>query len=262
MLVRMEIESVLVTGANRGIGLELVKQLVQLPKTPKFVFATYRDESSTQDLKNIKDSSKESHVVLIKMDITKAEDIQNARRIIEDSVGEKGLNLVINNAGAAKYQSFNDITEENMLFHFTTNTVGPLLVLKEMLPLLQKSAANITDGLSVSRSAVLNISSLAGSMTMLSPSSPLGTDYLKIMGYRVSKAALNMTMKIAALTLTKETGILLLNMCPGWVRTEMGTDRAMIDVWDSVSDIIKTLPTLNDSHHGTFLDRHGNTIPY
>ncbi|GBM11899.1 hypothetical protein AVEN_209604-1 [Araneus ventricosus] len=63
----MEVESVLVTGANRGIGLELVKQLVQLPKPPKYVFATYRDESSTQDLKNVKDSSKESHVVLVKM---------------------------------------------------------------------------------------------------------------------------------------------------------------------------------------------------
>ncbi|GBM11901.1 C-factor [Araneus ventricosus] len=195
-------------------------------------------------------------------DITKAGDIQNARRIIEDSVGEKGLNLLINNAGAVRWQSFNDITEENLLFHFTTNTVGPVMVLKEMLPLLRKSAANKTDGLSVSRSAVLNISSTAGSITTLSPSSPLGTDYLKVMGYRVSKSALNMAMKVAALTMTNEPGILLVNMCPGWVKTNMGTDRAILDVWDSVSDIIKTLPTLNESHHGTFLDRHGNTIPY
>ncbi|XP_055951399.1 C-factor-like [Argiope bruennichi] len=255
----MEVESVMVTGANRGIGLELVKQLVQLPKPPKYVFATFRDDSTVQDLKNIKDSSKESQVILVKIDITKIEDIQNARKIIEDSVGEKGLNLLINNAGAVKWQGFPDITEDNMLFHFSTNTIGPLMIVKEMLPLLQKSAANKTDGLSVSRSAILNISSIAGSMATLSPASPLGTN---IMGYRVSKAALNMTMKVVALTMTQESGILLVNMCPGWVKTDMGTDRAMLEVWDSVSDIIKTLPTLNESHHGTFLDRHGKTIPY
>ncbi|GIY14324.1 c-factor [Caerostris darwini] len=63
----MELESVLVTGADRGIGLEFVRQLVNLPKPPRFVFATYRDRNTVQALKEIRESTKETQVLLIKM---------------------------------------------------------------------------------------------------------------------------------------------------------------------------------------------------
>ncbi|GBM11983.1 hypothetical protein AVEN_209667-1 [Araneus ventricosus] len=255
----MEVERVMVTGANKGIGLEFVKELVKLSKPPRFVFATYRDERTTQALKDIRDASKDTEVVLVKMDITKTKEIADARKIVESKVGDKGLNLLINNAGVLTWQGFPEITEENMLFHFSTNTVGPVMVLKEMLPLLQKSAARKDSGMNISRAAVLNISSGGGSISALSLE--LSKDFLPALGYRTSKAALNMAMKVVALTLNGQ-GILVVNMCPGWVKTDMGTDQAQLTLSESISAMLKTLPQLNESHHGTFLDRNGKTIPY
>ncbi|GFR07245.1 putative oxidoreductase [Trichonephila clavata] len=126
----MEVESVLVTGANRGIGLEFVRQLIQLATPPKFVFATYRNESSLKDLESIRDEAKGSVVILIKMDVTKLQDIKTAQKVVQDKVGIRGLNLLINNAGFAKLQGFPEVTEESFLTHFHTNTVGPFMVVQ------------------------------------------------------------------------------------------------------------------------------------
>ncbi|GFS93666.1 uncharacterized protein NPIL_176161 [Nephila pilipes] len=255
----MEVDSVLVTGANRGIGLEFVRQLVALPKPPRFVFATYRDRNSVEALKKIRETTKGTQVLLIKMDIREADQIEAARKIVEDMVGDRGLNLLINNAGALKWTGFPEITEEDLLFHFSTNTVGPVMVLKEMLPLLQRAATQKSAGMSVSRAAVLNISSMGGSITSLTEQTP--KEFLKVMGYRTSKAALNMAMKVVALTV-KEKGVLVVNMCPGWVKTDMGSERADLEVTDSISTMLKTLSQLDESHHGAFLDRKGETIPF
>ncbi|KAF8771528.1 Speckle-type POZ protein B like protein [Argiope bruennichi] len=224
----MEAESVMVTGANRGIGLEFVKQLVKLPKPPRFVFATYRNENSIQDLKDIQEKCKETQVVLIQMDISNCNDIEKAKKVIEEKVGDKGLNLLINNAGVGIDLGFPEITEENMLFHFNTNTVGPVIFLKTMLPLLQKSAARDTSGMKVSRSAVVNISSLMGSITELTDSH--SKEWLNVLSYRTSKTALNMAMRVIALTI-KGQGILVVNMCPGWLKlssSQMEIESALI----------------------------------
>ncbi|GFR18843.1 uncharacterized protein TNCT_284321 [Trichonephila clavata] len=255
----MEVESVLVTGANRGIGLEFVRQLVELPKPPRFVFATYRDWNTVEALKKIRDAFKETQVILIKMDIRQADQIESARKIIEDMVGDKGLNLLINNAAALRWVGFPEITEEDLLFHFSTNTVGQVMVLKAMLPLLQRAANYKSGGMNASRAAALNISAKGGSIEQLTEQTP--KEFLQIMGYRTSKAALNMAMRVVALTV-KGTGILVVNMCPGWVKTDMGTERAYLELTESISSMLKTLPQLNESHHGTFLDRNGKTIPF
>ncbi|GIX78892.1 uncharacterized protein CEXT_500491 [Caerostris extrusa] len=255
----MEVESVLVTGANRGIGLEFVKQLLQLPKPPHYVFATYRNDKTTQALEEVKEAHKQTHVVLIKMDIEKTNEIENAKKIVEGIVGDKGLNLLINNAGILKIQVFREITEENLLRHFSTNTIGPVMVLKEMLPLLQKSAARKTSGMNISRAAVLNLSATLGSISLRSDL--IQAKWLETIGYRTSKAALNMAMQVIARTV-KDQGILVVNICPGWVKTDMGTSQAMLEVTESISAIIETLKRLNETHHGSFLDRNGNVIPF
>ncbi|CAL1294619.1 unnamed protein product [Larinioides sclopetarius] len=146
-----------------------------------------------------------------------------------------------------------------MLLHFSTNTVGPVMVLKEMLSLLQKSAAQKDSGMDISRAAVLNISSSGGSISALPREASKG--FLAAMGYGTSKAALNMAMKVVALTLIGQ-GILVVNMCPGWVKTDMGTDQAQLTLSESISAMLKTLFQLNESHHGAFLDRNGKPIPY
>ncbi|CAL1300184.1 unnamed protein product [Larinioides sclopetarius] len=198
--------------------------------------------------------------MLIKMDVTNAAQIENARYLIEDLVRDKGLNLLINNAGVYIRQSFPDTTEENMLLHFTTNTVAPVMVLKAMFPLLQQ-AASYTVGMNVcvSKAAVLNISSFGGSFQY----KPNNFGREKLLGFssQISKAALNMAMKNIARTVEGQD-ILIVNMCPGWVKTDMGRNAAELEVPESVSAMMNTLSLLNQSHHGAFIDRYGETIPY
>ncbi|GFQ81271.1 uncharacterized protein TNCT_615681 [Trichonephila clavata] len=152
------------------------------------------DGKHTIDLESIRDAAKSSVVILIiyKMDVTKLQDIKAAQKVVQDKVGIRGLNLLINNAGFAKLQGFPEVTEESFLIHFHTNTVGPFMVVQEFLPLLKK-AADRSEGtkLSVSRSAVVNISAGNGSITTATFDFPV---IHAAVGYRVSKAASNMAM--------------------------------------------------------------------
>ncbi|XP_055952229.1 C-factor-like [Argiope bruennichi] len=255
----MKIESVMVTGANRGIGLEFVRQLSQLSDPPQYIFATYRNADSLKDLKEIEESSKKAKIILIKMDVTRSEEIASAKQTVEATVGEKGLNLLINNAGVAQPELFPNITPQNLELHFKVNTEGPIMVLQAMLPILEKAARLKGEGgaMSASRAAVLNMTSMAGSITN---TGVVFTEDLAVPSYKTSKAALNMAMKVAAAH-AKDKGILVVMMCPGWVKTDMGgKDRAVLEPEDSIAAMIKTLSILNESHHGVYMDRLGN--PY
>ncbi|GFQ75251.1 uncharacterized protein TNCT_586441, partial [Trichonephila clavata] len=180
----MKIESVMVTGANRGIGLEFVRQLIDLSEPPRYIFATYRNADSLKELKEIEESSIKTQVILIKMDVTDNEEVSVVKSIIESTVEERGLNLLINNAGVAQTQAFPTITSENLEFHFKVNTEGPILILQTMLPSLEKAAKFHGEGMSASRAMVLNISSELGSICNTS------VNYLHDLddaGYKISK---------------------------------------------------------------------------
>ncbi|GFS88353.1 c-factor [Nephila pilipes] len=255
----MKVENVMVTGANRGIGLEFVRQLTQLSEPPRYIFATYRNASSLKELKEIAESSIKTQIILIKMDVTLPEEVEVAKSIVESTVKEQGLNLLINNAGAVKLQSFPDITPENLEFHYKVNTEGPIFVLQAMLPSLEKAASLHDGGMSVSKAMVLNMTSLAGS---IGNAGVVFTQDLIVPGYKISKAALNMAMRVIAANV-KDKGILIVNMCPGWVKTDMGgRELAQLEPHESIANMLKTLPTLNESHQGTYLDRLGNPIPF
>jgi len=259
-MVNMELHSVLVTGANRGIGLEFVRQLTNQTKPPQFLFATYRSSEGLDALTKIKNSCSGCQVELLKMDVTKHEDIVAVRRVVEQKVGEKGLTLLINNAGIAEPLGFPNVTEENLLKHFTVNTVGPTMVFQEMLPSLQKAAAanKAIDGMSATRAAVLNLTSMVGSITKT------GVEFIEdivAIGYKTSKAGLNMAMRAIAAKV-KEENILVVMMCPGYVKTDMNTTHGQITPEESISVMLKTLQTLNKTHHGTFMDRLGNLYPF
>jgi len=258
----MEVQSVFVTGANRGIGLEFVRQLVKLPKPPRFVFATYRNVDTRKELKDLREASKDrTQILLIKMDVTNLNEVRAAKKIAEDMVGDSGLNLLICNAGYLKTEEFPNITEENMILHFKTNTVAPVIVFQEFLPLLQKAAdhpSNKSSGMSMTRAGVLNISSLGGSIAETGGSFPR---FPAVLPYKTSKAGLNMAMRDIS-TFLKEKEVLVVQMCPGWVKTDMGGDMAQLEPSESISTMLKTLSTLNESHHGSFVNRHGNPIAF
>ncbi|GFY76569.1 uncharacterized protein TNIN_92251 [Trichonephila inaurata madagascariensis] len=128
-----------------------------------------------------------------------------------------------------------------------------------MLPSLEKAAKFYGGGMSASRAMVLNISSMVGSICNTGVNF---THDLAVPGYKISKAALNMAMRIIAANV-KDKGILVVNMCPGWVKTDMGgRDRAELEPHESIANMLQTLPTLNESHHGTYMDRLGKPIPF
>ncbi|KAG8197490.1 hypothetical protein JTE90_007229 [Oedothorax gibbosus] len=257
LIYRMKIESILVTGANRGIGLEMIRQFIKLDDAPKFIFATYRNPDTLQDLKDVKNSTTKSKVILIKLDITSAEDIAVTKKIVEDTVGDRGLNLLINNAGVMKAEPFPCMTPENLELHFKANCVAPVMILQSLFPLLEKAVkVSSIPGCHVSKAAAINLTSRTGSIQRTGENNY--TADLVVPGYKISKAALHMAMRVIAASV-REKSVLVVNMCPGWIKTEMGGE---LEVDESMADMVKTFPKLSASHHGSFIDRFGKEYSF
>ncbi len=188
---------VFVTGANRGIGLEYVRQLVA---RKDMVFAGYRDESRSRDLLAM--AQKNDNLETVAVDVTDEAQIEDVRDIIADKFGR--LDMLINNAGIQiKYDNIiDDIEPDEIVENFRVNVVGPFLTAKILHPLLAASA----------RPKIVNITSQMGSIEQASGNA---------VPYRISKAALNMLTKNQAVSYASD-GIIAVAMHPGWVRTDMG----------------------------------------
>lgn len=248
----MSLGSVLVTGANRGIGLEFVKQLVALPTPPRHLFATCRNPDAADDLKQI--ASSNSNVKVVKLDMKDISSFPNIRQQIERDVGDSGLNLLINNAAVCSRDALDEVSKETMLENFEINVVSPLLLTKELLPLLKKAAMRVnTKRLSCGRAGVVNITSKMGSLD----DNTSGGCY----PYRTSKTALNMVTKSLAVDL-KPVGILSFVLHPGWVLTDMGGKNALITTETSVNGMLDTILKSTDEHSGGFFNYDGKKIPW
>jgi len=243
----MSPKSIFITGCNRGIGLELVKQYLAQDPAPKHLFATYRTISdSLQEL-----ADKNSNLKLIKFEVTDFDVLPDVVKQVDAIVGEDGLNLLINNAGLLPANRALDVVNpEDMMNAYKVNCAAPLFITRSMLPLLERAAKQGGgSGRSVDRAAAIQMSTAVGSIAENSG----GSAY----AYRCSKAGLNQCMKTLSVDL-KDSGILTMSMHPGWVQTEMGGAGAQITVDTCVSTMIKTLAGLADKDHGTFL-RYNNT---
>lgn len=247
----------LLTGSNRGIGLELVRQLLGGPQPPTHVFATCRDPEGPRG-KELRDlASKHPNLVLVKLDVANPSAIVSAAKIVEGKLNGAGLNLLINNAGIFTPVSLETVDSEEMIRAYKTNAVGPLLMAQAFLPLLKKAAQDSREeGLSCNKAAIINISTLLGSIERTPES------YFKpVISYRCSKAALNMLTRCQALTYGK-AGILCVALHPGWVKTDMGTQEADLTVDTSVQGLLSVLPILSEKHSGMLLNWKGKTIPW
>ncbi|XP_040471235.1 C-factor-like isoform X1 [Falco naumanni] len=254
------IHSVLVTGANRGIGLGLVRHFLGMQNPPKWVFATCRDPKGqrAQDLQNV--ASNHANLVIIPLEVTDPTSIKAAAARVGEHVGGSGLNLLINNAGMVINNTLDDETPENMTQIYTTNTVGPLLLGQAFLPLLKKAAQGSPgSGLSCSKAAIINISSYGGSIKEV-----YLWDQIQAVSYRCSKAALNMLTKCQSLGY-RAHGVLCAALHPGWVQTDMGDsvgNVAPLTVDASVRGMLKVLSSLSEKDTGTFLDWEGKVLPW
>uniref|UniRef100_A0A8D2IWJ3 C-factor n=1 Tax=Varanus komodoensis TaxID=61221 RepID=A0A8D2IWJ3_VARKO len=245
--------AVLVTGANRGIGLELVRQLAGGPDAPRWIFACCREPDGVHG----QVLSSHPNLVIVKLDVTNHATIKAAATYVEDHLEDTGLNLLINNAGVLAEVALETVAPQDMLNGYNSNVVGPLLVSQAFLPLLRRAAqGSIQKGLSCSRAAIINISTVLGSIG-LAPH----TFVKHVISYRCSKAALNMLTKCQSLDY-KEDGILCAAVHPGWVKTDMGTQQADLTVDESVRGILSVLSRFGDEHNGAFVNWKGETIPW
>uniref|UniRef100_A0A8D2L4L4 C-factor-like n=1 Tax=Varanus komodoensis TaxID=61221 RepID=A0A8D2L4L4_VARKO len=195
--------SVLVTGSNRGIGLELVKQLVAASNRPQWIFATCRDPDGPR-------AQVSPRVQLLPASVQAA-----AARVSERLKGAR-LNLLINNAGMALPSTLKSEKPEDMAEVYKTNVIGPMVVSQVFLPLLRKAAQESPQkGMSCSKAAIINMSSEAGSIANL-----FAWEYGQVVNYRCSKAALNMLTRCQSLIFAKEE-ILCSAVHPGWLKTDM-----------------------------------------
>lgn len=229
---------ILVTGASRGLGLEFVRQALARGDT---VLAGARNPKPGDALQELAGAYPDQLHVLA-LDLADSASFRKFAEAVADRV--PALDLLINNAGIlARGEAFGQLQASPFIDAFNTNALGPLLLTQALTPLLQRS----------NDARVLNLSSILGSMTH--------TAGFYLPSYDVSKAALNMVGVLLGHALA-EHRVRVLNMHPGWVRTDMGGDGAQLDASDVVESIFRTLDGLPPATTGVFIDRHGAALPW
>ncbi|XP_014289418.1 C-signal [Halyomorpha halys] len=246
-------KSVLITGTNRGIGLGLVKSLLASKNVPQRIIATCRKPAEAKELQEI--SEKNSNVHIVQFDLNDFQSYPSLSENVKHLVGDDGLNVLINNAGiAGKFLKIGYLKADAMLECFKINTVAPTILTKEFIPLLKQAAnKNSNEPLGAKRAAVINITSILGSIA----SNDAGGYY----PYRCSKSALNAATKSLCLDL-KDYKILVACIHPGWVKTDMGGAKAPLEVSSSCESLVKTISNLSQDHNGAFLNYDGEPLPW
>ncbi|OJT07885.1 hypothetical protein TRAPUB_1217 [Trametes pubescens] len=234
----------LITGASRGIGLELVRQLLASPSNT--VIAACRTPSTASALAALKDTAKGTlHVV--QLDMADFESIRVLPGVLARILGGQGLDYLINNAGILKGDTPLTLDADVLLETLRTNTVGPALLTAACAPLLDAGA----------RKTVLNVSSGLGSIA--GADKVPGTGPRAVASYSMSKAALNMfTYKLKM----EKPEWVAITLAPGWVKTDLGGADAALEVADSVKGILKVVMEATVADSGKYLRWDGEVLPW
>ena len=243
-------KSVLVTGSNRGIGFEFVKQLLGLIDPPEKIFATCRSLEKASELKKL--AATHSNVHVIELDVNNLEEINQAVAEVERKPEGQGLNLLFNNAGVIDRSTIDQVTAEGMMNNYNTNVVGPLMLTKALLPLLLLAASQSRNQDST-KPLIANMSTGYASIT----NNTWGTMY----PYRASKVAVNMVTKSLSVDLAADR-IMAVALHPGWVKTDMGGSKAPVTVEQSVQGLITVMASMDDTKTGGFFDFSGKALPW
>uniref|UniRef100_A0A8C0ESX6 C-factor-like n=1 Tax=Bubo bubo TaxID=30461 RepID=A0A8C0ESX6_BUBBB len=237
----LRIHSVLVTGANRGIGLGLVRHFLGMPNPPNpSCLAMPTWSPLLQELQDL--ASKHPNLVIIPLEVTDPASIKAAAARVGEHLGGSGLNLLINNAGIVKLNSLDNETLEDMTQVYTTNTVGPLMLGQTFLPLLKKAAQGSP--------------TLGSAHVPLQPPFPSHRRPCPVS----SQAALNMLTKCQSLGY-QQHGVLCVDLHPGWVQTDLG-GAPPVTVEESVGGMLKVLSYLSEKETGTFLAWEAKVVPW
>lgn len=229
--------NVLITGANRGIGLEMVRYAMQQGWR---VFACCRDPHNADNLFNIARLSNGRISVHI-ADMLELATVQ----ALSYELRHESIDILINNAGiyGSDKNTFGAVDVDSWLQTFQVNSIAPLKMVEAFSEQLMMGQRKI----------VACMSSKMGSMA----DNGYGNSYI----YRSSKAALNAVVKSLSIDL-KEKGVISVALHPGWVKTEMGGPNAEISTAECVTQIFTNLSTLTINDSGRFIDIDGTDIPW
>ncbi len=229
--------TVLITGANRGLGFEFARQYA----TDGWrVFAACRNPATSSELKRLA-QDRSGRLKVIAMDVTDGESVKNAATQLKDVA----IDLLINSAGIGGVpgQKTGNVDYESWAQVLNVNTMGPLRVLE-----------SFSDHIAASeRKLVVTITSGMGSLADNTSGGSIP--------YRSSKAALNMVMRSAAIDLAPR-GITCVLLNPGWVRTDMSGPKAPLSPQESVTAMRRLIETLGPDQSGKFYNYDGREYPW
>lgn len=234
---------VLITGANRGLGLEFTRHYLERGDR---VFATTRDPARASELRDLR-GEHAKRLTILPLDVADAASIRASYDAVRAETD--ALDLLVNNAGIYSTkgrqdaQTFGDLSFEEALAVLRVNSVAPLLIAQQYLDLLrageQPKLVSISSGLG----------SIAGNRS--------GAPYY----YNASKAALNMVMHGLAVD-EASAGIITVLLDPGWVKTDMGGPNAQLEPTESISGLIRVIDSLTPEQNGRFLTWQGKEQPW
>ena len=232
----------LVTGANRGIGLAFVRQLLARGDR---VIATCRHPGKANALNTLA-GEYPGRLHVLPLDVasekSRTELVRELPLVCGDDVDTQRIDLLINNAGVLHSgERFGALSAANLDDSFRVNASGPLLLTEALAPMLADGAT------------VANISSQLGS---IGNNRQFGTP-----SYNISKAAQNMATVLLAHAL-RDRGIRVVALHPGWVQTDMGGDGAQITVEASATGLVRVIDALGAEDSGRFLDWQGDALPW
>ncbi|WP_223786712.1 SDR family oxidoreductase [Marinicella meishanensis] len=219
-------DTYLVTGANRGIGLELCQQLKAAGHA---VIAVCRQSSPELDALGVR--------VLADCDVSDPAAVKQ----LAERLGDTSIDVLINNAGVLSRNALGEIDYDTVLHQYRVNAMGPLLVTETLLP-------NLHAG-----SKVAIITSRMGSVA----DNDSGGHY----GYRMSKAAVNMAGASLAIDL-KDRGIAVGLLHPGYVKTNMTGHNGFVDTRHSAQGLLQRIAQLRMENSGQFWHAEGEQLPW
>ena len=225
-----------VTGANRGIGLSLVRQIVA--RGEEVVGTAREPERATELARLARESGGKLRVVAC--DVASDSSV----RALAERLEGAAIDVVINNAGImGEMESLERMDLASAMYTMDVNAFGPVRVSRALLPMVRRGK----------RKCLVHITSGMGSIG----DNTSGGAY----GYRMSKAALNMASKSMSIDLARE-GIVSVVVNPGWVKTDMGGKGAPLPVEDSASHILALVDRLGVKDSGAFFNHTGEKLEW
>jgi short-subunit dehydrogenase len=224
--------TVLITGSNRGLGYEFVKQYSENGFN---VLACCRNKNNAKELEELSITS--NKIKVYELDVGNVKAIKSLSQQLQN---EK-IDVLINNAGIYRSSTVGNINYDEWVESFKINTIAPYQIIENFLNQIINSDLK----------KIVSVTSKMGSID----DNTSGGSYI----YRSSKTALNSMMKCLTHDL-KNQGVATLTLHPGWVRTDMGGPGGWIDSFESVQGMIKQIDKLTIDDSGKYLDYAGKSI--